>query len=205
MDAAAQIEPRSTALVLNDLQLAIISNSPLAPSEAEAVTRFNSAVLQCAKALTAARCVGMHVAHVRVAFSAGYAQANLHSPMMRFIREKELLLDGAPATAFDPRVEPDAAEIVITKRGVSAFSGTALDEALRARGVSAVVLGGLVAHYAVEGTAREAHDRGYRVLVLKDACASATVSRYDAALANLAFLGEVLTTEAFLGRLEGTS
>jgi len=48
----------------------------------------------------------------------------------------------------------------------------------------------------------DAHDRGYRVIVLADACASATASRHDASLANLAFLAEVVTTEAFASGIE---
>jgi nicotinamidase-related amidase len=84
---------------------------------------------------------------------------------------------------------------------VSAFAGTPLDQIFRARGVGTVILGGLVTHYAVEGTARDAHDRGYRVIVLTDGCASATPSRHEASLANLAFLAEAVTTEAFADAL----
>ena len=195
------MDVKSTALVLNDLQRAIILGSPLAPSEPEALARFSAAVERCAETLKAARGLGMPVVHVRVAFSSGHPEVNPSSPMMRFIRDKGLLLEGAPGTAFDPRVQPEPGEVVITKHGVSAFAGTALDQILRARQVDTVVLGGLVTHYAVDSTARDAHDRGYRVVVLKDACASATPARHDASLANLAFLGEVLATEDFAGRI----
>jgi nicotinamidase-related amidase len=201
MTAADRLEFRSTALVLNDLQLAIISGSPLAPSESEALARVSAAVDRCAEVLGNARRVGIPVVHVRVAFSSGHPEANPHSPMMRFIREKELLSHDAPGTGFDPRVQPGPGEIVVTKHGVSAFAGTPLDQMLRSRGVDTVVLGGLVTHYAIDSTARDAHDRGYRVIVLEDGCASATPARHDASLANLAFLGEVLTTKDFIAQI----
>jgi nicotinamidase-related amidase len=201
MAAADRLDAKSAALVLNDLQLAIISDSPLAPSEPDALARINAAVDLCAEALKAARRFEMIVVHVRVAFSPGHSEANMHSPMMRFIREKRLLLYGGESTSFDPRVRPNHGEIVVTKHGVSAFAGTPLDQILRTRRVDTVVLGGLVTHYAVEGTARDAHDRGYRVLVLKDGCASATPARHEASLDNLAFLCEVLTTDAFIARI----
>lgn len=139
----------------------------------------------------------MAVIHVRVAFSTGHPEANPNSPMMQFIRDKGLLVEGASGTDFDPRVAPANNEIVITKHAVSAFAGTALDQLLRARGVDTVALGGLVTHYAVEGTARDAHDRGYRVIVLKDACASAAPARHEGSLANLGFLAEVMPVADF--------
>lgn len=198
MSANNSVKVGSTVLLLNDLQLAIISGSPLAPSEPEAVARVNAAVKQCARALASARRAGMAVIHVRVAFTAGHPEANPNSPMMRFIRDKGLLVEGDSGTHFDPRVAPVKDEIVITKHGVSAFAGTALDQLLRARGVDTVALGGLVTHYAVEGTARDAHDRGYRVIVLKDGCASATPARHEGSLANLGFLAEVLPVTDFI-------
>lgn len=203
MDASGRSDIESTALVLTDLQRAIIAESPLAPSEAEALARLNAAVARCAEALRVARRLGMLVVHVRVAFSTGHPEINRHSPMMRFIRDRGLLVDGAQGTSFDIKVEPNPGEIVVTKHGVSAFARTPLDDILRTRSIETVVLAGLVTHYAVEGTARDAHDRGYRVLVLKDGCASATQARHEASLANLAFLGEILTVDELSARLGG--
>lgn len=44
MTAADRIETKSTALILSDLQLTIISDSPLAPSEPDALARVDAAV-----------------------------------------------------------------------------------------------------------------------------------------------------------------
>jgi len=205
MSTDNRVEARSSALLLNDLQVAIISGSPLASSDPDALVRVNAAVDRCAEALDAARRAGVLVVHVRVAFSPGHPEANPHSPMMRFMRDKGLLVEGAPGTAFDPRVAPKPGEISVTKHTVSAFAGTPLDQILRGRGIGTVVLGGLVTHYAVDSTARDAHDRGYRVIVLTDGCASATTSRHDASLANLAFLAEAVTTGAFASSIEASS
>ena len=204
MSNAQHIEAKSSALLLNDLQLAIISGSPLASSDPAVVDRMNAVVDRCASALEAARHAGMLVVHVRIAFSPGYPEASPHSPMMRFMRDKCVLLDGDPSTAFDPRVAPKRDELVITKHGVSAFAGTSLEQMLRVRGVGTVILGGLVTHYAVDGTARDAHDRGFRVIVLKDGCASATPERHEASLANLSFLAEIFAIEDLALRVDGS-
>lgn len=204
MNTNDRIEAGSCALLLLDLQAAIISYSPLAPSGPEAVGRLNAAVDHCALAVRSARSMGVLVVHVRVAFSPGHPEANPHSPMLRFMRDKGMLIEGNAGTAFDPRVAPMPGEIVVTKHAVSAFGGTPLDQILRGRGAGTIVIGGLVTHYAVDGTARDAHDRGFRVIVLEDACASATPARHDASLANLAFLAETVTTEAFISSIKAS-
>jgi hypothetical protein len=43
MTAADRLEAKSTALVLNDLQLAIVSGSPLAPTESDALEGLGEA------------------------------------------------------------------------------------------------------------------------------------------------------------------
>jgi nicotinamidase-related amidase len=69
-------------------------------------------------------------------------------------------------------VYPDADRLLVTADGVSALAGTELDRLFRLKDVNTLVLTGVATQFAVEGTAREAVDRGYRVLVLEDCCAS---------------------------------
>lgn len=193
---SSSIDPERTALLAMDFQKDILSGSPLAPSDAESRARLDRAVQRTAGLLEAVRKAGVFVIHVRVAFRPGYPGTNPHSPMMRFMRARGALLEGAEGTAFDPRVSPSEGEPVVTKCGVSAFCGTDLDLLLRTRGIEALLLTGVVTHYVVAGTAREAADRGYRFLIPKDCVASATEARHEAALLDLSFLGEITDSEA---------
>jgi nicotinamidase-related amidase len=202
MDILENFEAQSTALVLNHLQAAIISNSPLAPSELEDLARMDAAVERCAEALVAARRVNLLIVHVRIAFSPGYPEASRTSPMMRYMAKECVLLEGDPGTEFDSRVSPAINENVVTNHAVSAFAGTSIDQLFRVQGINTVILGGLVTHYAVEGTARDAHDRGYRVVVLEDGCSSGGTARHDASITNLAFLSDVVTTGALTATLK---
>jgi nicotinamidase-related amidase len=52
---------------------------------------------------------------------------------------------------------------------VGAFIGTPLDEYLRKRGVTQVVLAGVATSIGVESTARSAYDLGYNVALVVDA------------------------------------
>jgi nicotinamidase-related amidase len=54
---------------------------------------------------------------------------------------------------------------------VSALAGTELDRLFRIGDVNTLVLAGVATQFVVEGTARDAVDRGYRVLVREDCCA----------------------------------
>jgi biuret amidohydrolase len=66
------------------------------------------------------------------------------------------------------------------------------------------VLTGVATQFAVEGTAREAVDRGYRVLVLEDCCASRVheVPRFSIDVI-LRSLCQVTIADRFIGDLEG--
>ena len=65
------------------------------------------------------------------------------------------------------------------KRGLNAFSNTALEHELRARGVTDVVIAGVVTSICVDSTARSAHDKGFTVHVLSDCTAGRTRFEQD--------------------------
>ena len=73
-----------------------------------------------------------------------------------------------PASQVDPRIEPAAGEIVVRKSRVGAFSTTDLREQLVARGVDTLVLAGIATSGVILSTVRDAADRDFRILVLKD-------------------------------------
>ena len=72
---------------------------------------------------------------------------------------------GPSSSGLDP--QPD--DLRVTKRTWGAFHGTTLDEQLRARGVTQVVLTGVATSAGVESTARAAHEHGYHVVLATDA------------------------------------
>lgn len=73
---------------------------------------------------------------------------------------------------FVDEMTPQAGDVVITKRQWGAFYGTGLDLQLRRRRRGTIVLGGIATNFGVESTARDAWERGYRLLLVEDAMAS---------------------------------
>lgn len=61
----------------------------------------------------------------------------------------------------------------------SAFSGTGLGDALRAKGIKRLVIGGLATDYCVRSTVRDALAEGFEVFVLEDAICAVDVRPGD--------------------------
>jgi nicotinamidase-related amidase len=68
-----------------------------------------------------------------------------------------------------PQLEPQPGDYLVTKQRWGAFHGTPLDEYLRGRGVTQIVLTGVATSIGVESTARSAYDLGYHVVLVTDA------------------------------------
>jgi nicotinamidase-related amidase len=79
---------------------------------------------------------------------------------------------GQPGHPIKAIVAPLPDEPIVVKHVNSAFIGTDLEAQLRAAGITAVVIVGLVANYCVESTARMAGNLGFDTYVPADATAA---------------------------------
>ena len=70
-----------------------------------------------------------------------------------------------------PAVEPLENDVIVTKRRISAFTGSDLEVVLRAQNIDHIVLAGIATSGVVLSTLREAADKDYRITVLSDGCA----------------------------------
>lgn len=68
-----------------------------------------------------------------------------------------------------PQLGPQPSDIFVTKRSWGAFATTDLERQLKARGVTQVVVTGLVTSGGVEATARQAYEQGFNVTLALDA------------------------------------
>ncbi|HEY6331981.1 MAG TPA: isochorismatase family protein [Blastocatellia bacterium] len=72
-------------------------------------------------------------------------------------------------TDLVPGLDQQPGDHRVTKKCWGAFLGTTLDEYLRGRGVTQIVLTGIATSIGVESTARSAYDLGYNVTLVLDA------------------------------------
>jgi nicotinamidase-related amidase len=79
-------------------------------------------------------------------------------------------LEGDPSVEISPEIAPLERDIVVTKRRVSAFSGSDLECVLRGLNIDSLVLAGIATSGAVLSTVRQAADLDYSITVVGDLC-----------------------------------
>ena len=151
-------------------------------------TRFLEASRE---ALGRARQLGFVVAHVHIAFSPDYADLPRHGRLFRKVGELGAVKLGSWGAEPYKGFEPLTGETLLIHKGNSAFFATKLQAILEAGGVTEVAVCGLATQFSVEHTVRDAADRGFRVTVLRDCCASANAEAAKAAFEVMSMLAEV--------------
>jgi nicotinamidase-related amidase len=84
-------------------------------------------------------------------------------------------IPGTEGIEFHPTVAPRAGEAVIQKNFPNAFRATKLDTELRARGITELVIAGMMTHMCIDTSVRAAFDLGFKVDLAFDACATRTL------------------------------
>jgi nicotinamidase-related amidase len=168
---AFTLDPRTTALVVIDLQKGIVARQT-APHAAHDV------VERARRLADRFRDHKAPVVLVRVAYSAD--GRDRLAP-----RVDAAPWSGATPPDFSelvPAMGPREGDIVVTKRSWGAFYGTDLDLQLRRRGVRTIVLAGIATNFGVESTARAAYERGYDQVFVEDAMAGMTAEAHQFAV-----------------------
>ena len=190
MDALV-IDPKTTALVVMDLQAGIVAMNVGPRPAAEVVAN--------AKRLTDAfRNAAAQVVLVRVGNmpdNGDLLQPTIDNPPAVVTRPESFM-------TIVPELGPVAGDIVITKRQWGAFYGTELDLQLRRRGIKTLVLLGLSTNIGVESTARFAFEHGYDQIFVEDAMASPTPDAHTITLkVNFPRMGRIRSTDQVLAAL----
>src|SRR6202521_3067136 len=155
------VNRRSSAMLVMDFQTLIVDNYA---AGAEALLD------RTAKLIAVARTAGMRVIYVVVGFRPGYPEVSDRNATFNGLKASGAFGAGAESAKIHPAVAPLSEEIVVTKHRVSAFAGTDLDLILRANGIEALILTGIITSGVVLSTLRYAADADYRLLVVGDCC-----------------------------------
>ena len=112
-------------------------------------------------------------------FSQDYVECPTASPLFSYVQQAKALQLNTWGTELDSHLDVRENDVMITKHRVSAFYATPLQAILTARKIQQVMLCGVSTDFAVQTTAREAHDRDYRVIIVQDACAANSVEEHN--------------------------
>jgi len=175
---AITVELGRTALVIIDMQRDFLEAGGFGESLGNDVSLLHAAVAPCQAVLAAARAAGMLIIHTRE----GHRPDMADCPPAKWARGR-ILIRGEPGHDIIPELAPAPGEVVLDKPGKGAFCATDMDLILRSKGIEALLVCGVTTEVCVNTTVREANDRGYRCVVVADACASYFPAFHAAALA----------------------
>ncbi|MFI1094855.1 cysteine hydrolase family protein [Streptomyces sp. NPDC020917] len=165
--SSSPIDVVRTAVLVIDMQNDFVEEG--APLEFPEGRRVIPAIQ---KLLDAARSRGLAVVYAAHVHRPGGADMGIHRDLYPPVAAGEALVDGERGVEIHPALAPRPGEPVIKKHRYNSFYATDLEIILRGLGVDTVVLTGMTTECCVLGTARGALERGFRSLVVKDACAS---------------------------------
>ncbi|HEY6762314.1 MAG TPA: cysteine hydrolase [Baekduia sp.] len=191
-----RLDPQHTALLVMDYQAGIVAQIPDADQLLDRVTT----------AIGDVRAHGAQVGWVRVAFDEADFDAIPATSMFAAMTSGErraALRNDSPATQIHDRLAPQPGDVTVRKTRVGAFFTTDLGEQLRARGITTLVLAGISTSGVVLSTVREAMDRDYRIVVLRDACADRDPDTHGFLTETLFPVHTYVTTVEDLGALWG--
>lgn len=151
----------ATALLVVDMEEDFVRGPMAVPGAVELTRRL-------APLVAAARDAGALVVFVTQAL-----RGDDLGQLARFdvVRDGRALREGTPGVEVVPELGARPSDCFVVKRRFGAFLGTALDELLRSRGVSRVIVCGISAHVCCDTTVREAFQLGYDPVYVVDGVA----------------------------------
>lgn len=148
-----------TALLLLDLQQGLLERCDI---------DIQGYLKRISDLSNAARSAGVAVIYIRTCFRRGHPEVSSRNFSAARINSHNGYVEGNPMVAIPDSIAPLQDDIVVTKRRVSALSGTDLETVLRGLDVQDLVITGIATSGAVLSTVRQAADLDYALTVLED-------------------------------------
>jgi nicotinamidase-related amidase len=194
-DLAEIVAAEHTAVVTSEVQQGVLGARAVLPALAAEAARVMLPAL--GRLLPAARRAGVQVVHCTAYRRADAKGANTNARLFAAVRKSPVgLLPGTEAVEVLPELGPEPEDLVLSRtHGLDPMSGTDLDPILRNLGVTTVVVTGVSVNVAVTGLVMGAVNRGYRVVVPRDAVCGLPADYAEAVIEQtLSLLATITTT-----------
>lgn len=196
------VNPARMALVNVDMQIAFVEGTPLSAPDGVALLPVVNRLAE------ACRQAGMMVIHTRHVTRPDGSNLGTMGELIDAVRDG-YIMDGSETAKLHPGLDVKADDIVLEKPRYGAFSGTDLDNVLRAAGIDTIIVSGICTNICCETTAREAGMRDYHVFFMEDGtetfpAGGLTVEEIKKAVhttIGLAF-ANVIPVDEMIGRIE---
>jgi nicotinamidase-related amidase len=195
---ADQVDPAHTAIVTQEVQGAVMGpNAGLAVLAAEA---RREALPNIARLLPVARAAGVRVVHCTVQRRPDGLGSNHNARLFAGGAKGVDITPGSEGATLLPEVGPEPSDLVLSRwHGLGPMGGTDLDPILRNLGVTTIVAVGVSLNVAIPNLVMDAVNKGYRVVLARDAVAGYP-AEYGAAMIenSLSLLATITTTDELL-------
>jgi len=199
VDLAPLVAPGRTAVVTSEVQNGVVGERSALPALAEAAEKEMLPSLR--RLLPAARGAGVQVVHCTAYRRADGKGANTNARLFMGVRKSPVeLLPGSAEVEVLADLGPEPEDLVLTRtHGLDPMTGTDLDPVLRNLGVRTIVVTGVSVNVAITNLVMDAVNRGYDVVLPRDAVCGIPQDYADAVIDNtLALLATITTTDDLL-------
>jgi len=199
LDLTHLVDPAHTAIVTQECQGAVIGANPALPQLAEIAHRV--AVPNIARLVRAARAAEVPVVHC-LAMRRADGQGSNHNArlFMGMLKTPVPLAPGTEAVEVIPEIGVEPTDLVLSRlHGLGPMGGTDLDPVLRNLGVTTIIVAGVSVNVAITNLIMDSVNRGYQVVLPRDAVAGVPKEYADSIIdTTLVLLATITTTDAVL-------
>lgn len=200
---AFKIDPPKTALLIQDMQNDVITESgAFADSGSPAHARQQNVIENCKRLAEACRRNGIWVIHIWFICEPGHPAIRRHCGLYDGLKAANAMVRGTRGAAPVAGLEPQPGDLVVEKMSMSPFETSRLESYLRHAGVETIINTGAWTNMSVEHTARTAADKGFSVILPENACSTMNAEWHSASI-NYAMqnVATVTDTDAVVGSL----
>ncbi len=186
------MKKKSKALVLIDLIEDIVGKEGLSNSSYQQFLQRNI-LEESNRAISFARLENVPIVWVKVGFADDYHDIPRFSPMFHQAKERGALRLNSPNNCWVKGLEQSEEDHYFIKKGVSIFTGNNLARWLEISKIDTLILGGVSSLLAIQSSAREAHELGFRVYVVDELCAAKSFELHQESMDALEGLATVIS------------
>lgn len=199
VELADLVSPWRTAVVTSEVQNGVVGDEAALPVLAEAARQ--TMIPNLARLVKAARVAGVEVVHATYARRPDGKGSNHNARLFAGVEKSTVkLLPGTDAVRVVAEIGVSPTDIVLTRsHGLNPMSGTDLDAVLRNLGVTTIIATGVSVNVAITNLVMEAVNRGYDVVVPRDAVVGVPAEYAETVIDNtLDLLATVTTVDALV-------
>jgi nicotinamidase-related amidase len=187
--------------VLQEVQNGVVGSPSALPALSEAAAATDL-IGNCARLAHAARAAGITVVHCTAETRADGRGANHNARLFAGVKKSPVrLTPGSVAVQVPDEIGVDARDLVLARyHGLGPMTGTQLDSILRNLGATTIVGVGVSLNIGMTNLAFDAVNRGYQIVMPRDAVAGVPGDYAQAVIDNtLALVATITTTDDILG------